>query len=377
MASRAGGELLYDRVVADIQSLIESRALAPGDRLPSIHALGEKYKVSSITIRAALNKLVSRGYLESRPRSGLYVRERRMEVPELAGQKVIGLLVTALDTQFFSDIIRGVEEASRAAGYLMVVANSNNEDELEARYLKHLSERLAGLIIAPVVGKGNYAAYSILLEKNVPFVFVDRYVEKLSAPLVATDNERGGYLATSHLLEAGRRQVFVLVGRSATSCEERVRGYRQALHDYGIELNPRQIRYGSQCMDQAGYVLTQEVLEARKGEEPFGIFAINEYIARGSYVALKEAGLRIPEDVAVAAFDDALAPFLEPSLTTVRQNPKEMGASALRMLLDVIRFGDRHPVPSVRLAPELVIRGSTSPESDFSISEHIVRRQVN
>lgn len=373
MSSPAPRQVLYEKVAEKIQSQIEDGTFQPGERLPSIKALCQSHQVSNITIRAALKQLVTKGYLESRPRSGVFIRERSNRTPRLRGEKVIGLLVTAMDTQFFMDIIRGVEGGCQKAGYRVLIANSKNEAELEARHLRDFSREVSGLVIAPVTGKGNYAAYSVLLQKEVPFVFVDRYVMRLSAPLVATDNEAGGFLAAKHLLkEAGRDKVFVLCGRSATSIEERLRGYRAALDQAGIAFDPERVRCSSLEHDAAGYVLTQEIVEKFPGVVPFGIFAMNEYMALGAYAALREASLKIPQDVAVVSFDDALAPFLDPPLTTVRQNPHAMGKSAVEVLLDVIRYGSAHSAPSVRLKPELVIRNSTGAPSRFSLSEHVL-----
>ena len=224
-----------------------------------------------------------------------------------------------------------------------------------------------------------HAGYGALMERKVPFVFVDRAVRGLAAPLVSTDNEEGGYLATRHLLSTGVRTVYVVSERPATSLEERIQGYRRALREAGVASDPSWVREGPLFGDTSGYDLTRRLLAERReqGEDdvPFGLFALQDEIARGSYAALKEAGLRIPADVRVVGFDDLYSLHMDPPLTTVRQDTEGMGASAARVLLKLLAPGTgvtRTP-RGVRLPPELVVRSSSDPASTFSLAEHLSR----
>lgn len=366
---------LRQHVLEDIRAHIRNQTFAPGERLPSISALCRKYGVSDITIRAALRELMHAGYLESQWRSGVFVKAQREEKPNLAGERVIALLVPALNNPFFGDIIHEAEEQCRLADYRVIIANSTDDAALEAQQIKKLAQQVAGLIVMPSRGR-NYVAYAELMEKNVPFVFLDRYVEKLAVPFVGTDNEQGGYLATRHLLQTGRRRVFVLVEPDGTSYEERLCGYRRALKEEGVAFDPTLVLRSPLFNDACGYMLTKELLlrsrDEGREEEPIGIFALNDCIARGSYMALKEAGKNIPNDVAVVGFDDISAVFLDPPLSSVRQDVRELGTTAVRLLLETILSGGRHPAPTVRLQPELMIRQSSDAASAFSLIEHFV-----
>jgi len=359
----------------DIRADIHNQTFASGDRLPSISALCQKYGVSDITVRAALRELMHAGYLESRRRSGVFVKAQREEKLNLAGEKVIALLVPALNNPFFGDIIHEAEEQCRLMDYRVIIANSTDDAALEAQQIKKLAQQVAGLIVMPSRGR-NYVAYAELMEKNVPFVFLDRYVEKLSVPFVGTDSEQGGYLATRHLLQVGRKRVFVLVEPDGTSYEERLCGYRRALKEEGITFDPTLVLRSPLFNDACGYMLTKELLLRCRDEgtegEPIGIFALNDCIARGSYMALKEAGKNIPDDVAIVGFDDINAVFLDPPLSSVRQDVRELGMTAVRLLLETILNGGRHPARVVRLQPELMIRQSSNTSSSFSLIEHFV-----
>ncbi|HVK05274.1 MAG TPA: GntR family transcriptional regulator [Armatimonadaceae bacterium] len=386
---------LYQNLVADLRGQIEDGGtLGVGDRLPSIASLCRQHGVSTITVRAALKELVASGYLESRVGSGFYVRARR--VPAAAadsanapgalsprfhgGERVIAFQLTLTSgNPFFKGLVAGAERECRRQGYRLIVVVSHEDADQEAQQLRELSGQVAGVLVVPAVMDGSYAGYGALMERKVPFVFVDRAVRGLAAPLVSTDNEEGGYLATRHLLSTGVRTVYVVSERPATSLEERIQGYRRALRDAGITPDPAWVREGPLFGDTSGYDLTRNLLAERReragDDAPFGLFALQDEIARGSYAALKEAGLRIPADVRVVGFDDLYSLHMDPPLTTVRQDTEGMGASAARVLLKLLAPGTgvtRTP-RGVRLPPELVVRSSSDPASTFSLAEHLSR----
>lgn len=364
---------LYQSVVEDIRARIEGREYAIGERLPSITVLCERYGVSNITISAALRDLVASGYVESRPRSGVFVRERSEQngLARLNGECVVAFVVPGSRAPFWMEIIHGVEATCTKRGFRLLVASSDNDAQSEARQLEALSREVAGILVSPVAFDPNYAAYIELMRRGVPFVFVDHYLEKLAVPAVTTDNIQGGYLATRHLLETGRRRIFVIGEGDESSSRERVEGYRRALRESDVPFEAGRI-YAATPGDSTGYEGMQALLKKWTPQEPFGVFAVNEYIARGAYIALREAGLKIPQDAAVIGFDDAFAPFFEPPLSTIRQDLRGMGASAVKLLLDALTptaVGKRAS-RIVRLKPELIVRNSSDSASDFCLKEH-------
>ncbi|GEM_PF-142063 len=366
-----------------LKAAIEDRTFQPGERLPSIVTLCREYGVSNTTVRAVLKELSHEGWIESRPGSGYYVRPEAGQTPDaprLTGANTIAVVVAASGNTFYGEIIRGAEEVCRERGYRLVVAYSNEDVDLEARQITELAYQVAGLLIIPVARNARYSGYATLLEKNVPFVFVDCFVDTLAAPLVSTDNEQGGYLAASHLIQTGRRELYVISERLVSSLEDRIAGFRRALREAGVPWEPSLVRKSGRRNDEAGYLLTRELLAQRAGRAdrpPIGLFAVNVAVAHGCYVAIREAGLEIPRDVAVVGFDEDYSPFLDPPLSTVRQDPRRMGATAAETLFPLLMPGTRaaqRKQRSVLLPPELVIRGSSDPASTYSPDADLLRR---
>ena len=372
-AARIGKTTRYQSVVEDIRGRIERGEYVPGERLPSISNLCEQYGVSNITISAALRDLVAAGYVESRPRSGVFVRERGQQngLARLNGECVLAFVVPGSRAPFWMEIIQGVEAACTRRGFRLLVASSDNDPQSEARQLDALSREVAGILVTPVAFDPNYAAYIELMQRNVPFVFVDHYLEKLAVPAVTTDNIEGGYLATRHLLDIGRRHIFVIGEGDESSSHERVHGYQRALRESSVPFEPGRV-YGATPGDSTGYEGMQALLKKWAPQESFGVFAVNEYIARGAYIALREAGLRIPQDAAVIGFDDAFAPFFEPPLSTIRQDLRGMGATAVKLLLDAVSSNapGKRASRTVRLKPELIVRNSSDGTSRFCLKQH-------
>ena len=363
---------LYRKVVQDIQNQIESGQLRGGEKLPPIRALCESYGVSNITISAALRELVSSGSAQSKPRLGVFVADRRENGGEaqLKGERVVAFMVPMGKTPFFMELIHGAEEECRKRGYRLLIVNTQNDVRREAEQLQMLSREVAGLLATPIDDAQNHASYLALLRTRTPLVFVDHYIEGLAAPSVASDNEEGGYLATKHLLDTRRRLIYVVADGEGTSTGERLQGYRRALEEAGIAFDPSLIVQTqdrrSRAADYRGFQL---LLKERENSVPCGVFAMNEYIARGVYGALREIALRVPEDVAVVGFDDAFAPFLDPPLSTVRQDLHGVGRCAAGLLFDSLKSGKKTP-QSIRLKPQLVVRHSSDAHSVFCPRQH-------
>lgn len=383
--SSLNGPTLWQGVFNDIKSHIDAETLPVGQQLPPLRALCDQYGVSSITVRTALRELADAQYLESRPRQGVFVKARRShgDSSSLKREKVLALLLPSRDPSFYARLLLGVEKECRARDYRLIVCSTNEEAALEARHLLDMVGQVAGFLIVPARENHDYLAYAALIKAKVPFVFVDHSVEHLAASSIATDNEQGGYLATRHLIEIGRRRIFALSARQASSLEERLRGYRRALKESKIAFDPSLVRQLALSDDEvAGYLSTKELLGERVGGESIGVFALNDSLARGAYAAIRQARLCIPQDVAVVGYDDIFALYLEPPLTSVRQNPQGMGALAAQELMDILRFGGagggtaskRRSPQDVRLAPELVIRNSTDENSNFSLAGYFFNK---
>jgi LacI family transcriptional regulator len=276
----------------------------------------------------------------------------------------IGLVVIGLTGSFYSHILEGVDGVAQATEYGILLACSYGYPDKERRIIQMLlDKRVDGLIVAPADPEENRDFYEELLALQVPVVLIDRYIPGLPVDFVATNNELGGYLATRHLLQLGRRQiVFVSNGsreRRATSVIGRFTGYQRALAEYNIcqtvELGPGL----PDILPEEEYAYNAVSHYLDQGGTMDGVFAVNDDVAYGAIRALQARGLRVPDDVSVVGFDNQdTAKFFLPPLTTVAQPMRKIGQQAASLLLERIHKGRSIPQQQVLLAPHLVVRQS-------------------
>ncbi len=276
----------------------------------------------------------------------------------------IGLVVIGLTGSFYSHILEGVDGVAQANQYGVLLACSYGYPDREREIIQMLlDKRVDGLIVAPADPEENRDFYEELLALQVPVVLIDRYIPSLPIDFVATNNELGGYLATRHLLQLGRRQiVFVSNGsreRRATSVVGRFAGYQRALAECDIcqtiELGPGL----PDILPEEEYAYNAVSHYLDQGGTMDGVFAVNDDVAYGAIRALQSRGLRVPDDVSVVGFDNQdTARFFLPPLTTVAQPMREIGQQAASLLLERIHKGRSTPQQQVLLVPQLVVRQS-------------------
>jgi LacI family transcriptional regulator, galactose operon repressor len=272
--------------------------------------------------------------------------------------QLAGLLIGDVENSFYSVIAKNVESVAKDAGYHVVLCNSNDDPETEDQYLRLLDGmQVDGLIITPT-GR-NQRHLRRLSDKGTVIVQIDRMVEGLSADAVLLDNKAGAMEAVSHVIAAGHSRIGLLTGpRDVLTARERREGYERALREHGIPVRPELIKDGSFLHDHA-----IEAATALLGSSPAptAIFAANNVLAEGCFLALADLGLRVPRDVSLVAFDDVpWMSMVRPQLTAIRQPVADMARSAAELLLRRLR--DNTPVPSTSVfRSELVVRGSVAP----------------
>jgi len=364
---------LQQNVVAHLKAQIERGDYVPGDRLPPMRELARMFSVSEITVRAVLQELGRLGMVESRPRLGVYVCEpsRKLVADRSNGNRLsLACVLPAINNGFFAQILSGAEEECTRGGHRLFAVSSRGSREEERRQLRELAKEVDGLVICPL-HQGYHGAYLELLDADKPFVFVDRRIDALSAPLVCSDDESGGYLATQHLIQNGRRRVWFLSQPlfEISSIDGRFRGYKRALAEAGIEFNDDLVLTDEEKDEVVGYRLTTRLLQRERFAGPFAIFAVNDGIARGAYLALKEVGLTIPRDAALVSFGDTVASHLEPPLSSIDMDLAGIGANALRLLVKLIDGGKEARVAqrdlTIKLPTHLTIRSSSDKDSSF------------
>ncbi len=278
--------------------------------------------------------------------------------------KILALIVSDITNPFFTTIARGVEDVAARHGFSVMFCNTDESAAEEAQYLQVLIERqVDGVLLVPTRRGG--ASFRTLRAHRVPVVVLDRRVNDPFVDSVRCDSEAGAYALTRHLISLGHRRIAVLTGRRTISTSvDRVAGCRRALQDSGLVLPGELVRFGGYnfgSLNQTdGYEMARSVL-ASASPWPTAIFAANNFIAFGVVRALHEAGLAVPGDMSVVAFDDLPADWaMDPFLTVAAQPAYEIGHRAAELLLDRIA-GDPDAIGNAVVFPfELIIRNSSS-----------------
>ncbi len=269
--------------------------------------------------------------------------------------ETLGIIVADVANPFTAQVLHAIEIVARRAGYNLLLGNSREDaarerDNCEAM----LAQRIDGVIILPVTRSG--AALRPLLAHDVPVVCLDRYVEDIDLDAVAVDNHAAGAIAAATLIEEGHVRLGVIAAGTTTVGRDRLEGFCAEVERRGVALPAHAIRIGDLTLESGR---DHALALCSIADGPTALFVQNHPMALGALLALRELGLRVPQDVSLIAFDDPpWAQLLEPALTTLRQPTDLLGSTAAEMLLE--RLGNRHDKPTRRLVftPELVLRRS-------------------
>lgn len=328
--------------------------------MATIREVAEKAGVSFTTVSHVINntRFVSEG---TRSRVLMAMQELGYRPNALArslrrGETLtLGLILPDSANPFFAEIGRSIEDSAFRQGYNVILCNTEGDKEKERSYVEVLGKKqVDGLIF---VAAGDQAASLVhLLVEGVPVVVIDRDLPHLEVDTVLVDNRQGGKLVTQHLIELGHRRIACLTGPShLTPSAQRVTGYREALAEAGLAVDESLILRGDFHPGQ-GYAAARSLLE--RADPPTALFACNDLMALAALRAAAECGRSVPGSLAVAGFDDIeLASFSNPALTSVAQPKREIGLTAVQLLLERIKDKDR-PVNRVILPATLVVRAS-------------------
>jgi LacI family transcriptional regulator len=274
----------------------------------------------------------------------------------------IGMVVPDVSNLFFNDVLRGVETEARRNGFSVVLCDSH-EDPLQERDLLTMlvRRRVDGILLAPAQAS---LAESRLAGRRPPIVCFDREPGGFKGGVVVIDNALASYEGARHLIELGHQHIAIIAGPETTlTGSGRLEGFRKALQEARLPLREEYIRPGGFSMG-GGHRAALEILQLPK--PPTAVFSCNNRMTLGLMCALRDLGLRCPQDVSALGFDDFdWSELFSPRLTTIVQPSCEMGKRATEMLLQVIQASDQHLESSERnrlvLKAELRVRESTAP----------------
>jgi DNA-binding LacI/PurR family transcriptional regulator len=332
-----------------------------GTRIPPHRDLAVQYGVSVITINKALSGLVSEGVLHSHVGRGTFVMVRPASTSVAAN--TIGFVLRDLSSPFFSLIAHGAQQRADALGVGIVFASSSNRVDREEEQIRRLHDLGVHALIIASMSRTFHIGESIqaLHDAEFPYVMVS-YTAGDEVPYVGVDLEMCGRLAGRHFVSLGRRRFGYLIDHvGSLNGEQRMEGYRRALADAGFAVAPSFVfshPFESEWNDyKSGYAIAVRIAAMRS--RPDAMFCFNDLGALGLLDGLLDAGVRVPDDIAIVGIDDIeLAARARVPLTTVRQPVNDIGARAVDTVLARLR-GER---PAVRqlLEPKLIVRHSSA-----------------
>lgn len=303
--------------------------------------------VTDETRRRVMAAVEQLGYVPNKVASSLRSRHTGM----------IALVLTDVTNPFFTTVARGVEDAANAAGFNLILCNTDESEAKQDDYLQVLLERrVDGILLVPA--RSNFEPVQMIQKMDIPVVVLDRRLPSKNVDVVRCDSETGAYQLTRLLLQNGHRRIAALSGpRLVSTAQDRVSGYLRALDEAGLDATAALIHYGEFNLE-SGYQMTLAALS--DPQPPTAIFAVNNFIAIGALKALKDKGLRAPEDIAVVGFDDLPSSIVvDPFLTVAAQPAYQMGKQGAELLLRRLVQSSPHDFEEIVLPTELIIRASS------------------
>lgn len=292
-----------------------------------------------------------------------YVRNESARQLRSGSSRTVGMVVLDVTNPFFADVTRGAEEVAMERGSIVMVGDSGDEPEHERRHLEALLEqRVQGVLLTPI-GE-SLPVLARFRNLTIPVVLVDRVPAGVELCSVAVDDVAGGRRAARHLLETGRTQLSFIGGPEALpQVAQRLAGAREALAEAGLDPAGIRARHEPTLTLATGAAATRHLLDRRVLGE--ALFAANDLMALGALSVLRDAGIAVPDDVALVGYDDiSFARAAAIPLTSVRQPRRMLGRTAAEMLFDEVDEGEAHVHRTVVFDPELVVRASSAPGAD-------------
>lgn len=331
----------------------------------TIHDIAKKLNITASTVSRALkdhpriSETTKKAVLET-ARKLNYQPNHIAAALRNGKSKIIGVIVPTADRSFFASVVRGIEEIANAAQYHVIICQSYDDEQKESKTVETLlNTRVDGILVSLAKGTETFEHFLKVKKKGIPLILFDRTNEELDVSSVVIDDYLGAYKAVEHLIQQGCRRIAHFTNIKKISIyRERLRGYRDALQDYGLPFDENLVVESNMQLDDGRKSMTRML---QLSQPPDAIFSASDYSAMGAMQILKERGIKIPHEVALVGFgNEPFTGFTDPQLTTIDQKSKEMGRAAAEIFLESIKK-DNKPIVSktVVLKPELIIRNSS------------------
>jgi LacI family transcriptional regulator len=322
--------------------------------------------LSTVTISKVL-----RGHPDIGEETRKRVLKRMKELnyqPNLAARALItgrtytlGLVVPDLLHPFFAQVAKALSASIRGHGYGLLITSSEEDPQLERQEIEQLvARRVDVMLIAS--SQWTVESFRHVEQAGIPYVLIDRQFPGLAANFVGVDDDAVGHLAATHLIAQGCTRIAHIRGPETSTAMGRLEGYRRALTEQGMAPQPGHIvsigASGDDRGEPGGYEAARKLLAAEP--RPDGIFCFNDPVALGAMRAILEAGLRIPEDIAVVGCGNlSYSDFLRVPLTSVDQDSAEIGRLAAEVALELVAAAEPQRPRTEQVQPRLVVRASS------------------
>lgn len=270
----------------------------------------------------------------------------------------IGVIVPEIIHFFFSSVLSGIEEVANSEGFNVIICQSNEDYEKEKKNTQALiSTRVSGVLASLSKHTTNYDHFQDIVDVGIPLVFFDRICIGINTDRVVVDDYAGAFAAVEYLIQSGcKRIAFFSSPLHLEISKNRKNGYLDALHKYKIPVDESLIRVCD--TREEAIIITPEILD--RPDRPDAFFAINDHCATGIMYAVKQARLKIPDDISIMGFTDGeLAKACDPMLSTVEQHGFQMGKYAAKLLIDKINGVTQGRYTNKIVRTNLIIRGTT------------------
>ncbi len=332
----------------------------------TIKDIAEKLKVSVSTVSRALknNPEIS---LPTREAVQKLAKELNYQPNPLAvalktkKSNTIGVVVPQIVSSFYASVVKGIEQVADEYGYQVFVSSSNEKKEKEEKNVNgFLNMRMDGIILSLSRATNSYEHIHKIIDLGVPMVLFDRTSKELNVSKVVADDAAAAYKVVQHLIHGGAKRIALLTGPEYLLYgRNRRRGYEKALKENNITIDETLIAPCDFTVEEAKSVAKDMLQRVNK---PDAFFAINDELAIGAIAAVKELGLKIPEDVAIVGFSNSRrSRYMVPSISTVDQNPKQVGIEAAKLLFEQMgNSPDSKVVKEIVVHADLVVRESSN-----------------
>lgn len=354
------GKPKYFTLMEELKEKIISGRIQPGEKLPSENQFTVQYSLSRHTVRKALSLLEQEGYIEACHGKGTFCSEKMRHMKK---SRNIAVVTTYISDYIFPRLIQGMDNVLSEQGYSIILKNTGNSRQKEAKCLEELFQKdIDGLIIEPSKSQlscRHPGLYENLEKYQIPYIFIQGiYTEMKDKPHILMDDARGGYLVTKYLLEQGHRRITGFFKADDIQGIQRHKGYVRELQEAGIPYDPDLVVwFHTEDRRSKPSMMVKEMVKT--GSLPHGIVCYNDQIAVQVIESLEDCGLQVPKDISVTGYDNSLYAQRGTGITTIAHPQERLGEMAAELILEKINGVSEADSKVERLIqPELIVRGS-------------------